>query len=212
MTIRTVAGLKNVLSSQRALALVRALLGATLVGWLAVGLLVDQSKTLASTVGDPVQGLYLAATLTNQLVWLAAWVGIALGMVDLLFVRRAWIRRLMMSHHEIRQELRESEGDPQLKAARRRAHEELINSASLAAVRDATLLIINPTHLAMALRYIDGQNEAPKLVGHGRGELAHKMVEAARAYGVPVIRDIPLARALSELEAYSINLVWYSNR
>ncbi|MBN1609675.1 MAG: EscU/YscU/HrcU family type III secretion system export apparatus switch protein [Polyangiaceae bacterium] len=195
-----IAGLKNVLSSQRALALVRALLGATLVGWLAVGLLLEQSRTLASAVGDPAQGLHLAAALTKKLVWLAAWVGLTLGALDLLFVRRTWIRRLMMSHHEVRQELRESEGDPQLKAARRRAHEEVINSASLGAVRDATLLIINPTHLAMALRYVDGQDEAPKLVAQGRGELAKKMVEAARAFGVPVIRDIPLARALSELE------------
>jgi flagellar biosynthesis protein FlhB len=195
-----VAGLKNVLSSQRALALVRALLGAAVVGWLAVDLLIDQSRTLASTVGDPARALPVAAALSQRLVWLAAGVGLALGAVDLLFVRRAWIRRLMMSHQEVRQELRESEGDPQLKAARRRAHEELVNSASLAAVRDATLLIINPTHLAMALRYVDGQEQAPKLVGHGRGELAKKMVEAARAFGVPVIRDIPLARALSELE------------
>jgi flagellar biosynthetic protein FlhB len=194
-----VAGLKNVLSSQRAMALLRALLGAAVVGWFAIGLLVEQSRTLARAVGDPARGLHLAAALTERLVWLAAWVGLTLGAVDLLFVRRAWIRRLMMSLQEVKQELRESEGDPQLKAARRRAHEELINSASLAAVKDATLLVTNPTHLAMALRYVDG-DEAPRLIGHGRGELAKKMVEAARAFGVPVIRDIPLARALSELQ------------
>jgi flagellar biosynthesis protein FlhB len=195
-----VAGLKNVLSSQRALALVRALLGAVAVGWLAARLITEHARTLANTVGDPALGVYVAAGLTRKLAWLGAWVGLALGALDLLFVRRAWLRRLMMSHQEVKQELRESEGDPQLKAARRRAHEELVNSASLGAVKDATLLIVNPTHLAMALRYIDGQDEAPKLVGQGRGELAQRMIDAARAYGVPVVRDVPLARALSELE------------
>lgn len=195
-----IGGLKNVLRPERGLAVVRALVGAAVVGWLAIGLLVDEARALTNTVGDPARGLYLAAHLTSRLVWLAAWVGLALAAVDLLVVRRAWLRRLMMSHHEVKQEHKESEGDPQLKAARRRAHEELVNSASLAAVKDATLLIINPTHLAMALRYMDGQDEAPKLIGQGHGELARKMVEAAYAYGVPVVRDIPLARALSELQ------------
>lgn len=71
----------------------------------------------------------------------------------------------------------------------------------IAAVKDATVLIVNPTHLATALRYReDEEDEAPRLLAQGQGDLAQRMIDAARAYGVPVVRDIPVARALAELE------------
>jgi flagellar biosynthesis protein FlhB len=68
------------------------------------------------------------------------------------------------------------------------------------AVKQATVVVINPTHLASALRYVEEEDAAPKLVAQGEGELARYIVEAARAYGIPCIRDVPVARALRELE------------
>jgi FlhB-like protein len=105
-----------------------------------------------------------------------------------------------MSKDEIKREHRESEGDPEIKAARRRAHQEMLAGATLNAVKNATVLVVNPTHLANALRYRDDEDDAPEVIAQGRGELAQKMIDAARAWGIPVVRDVPLARALSDLE------------
>jgi flagellar biosynthesis protein FlhB len=67
-------------------------------------------------------------------------------------------------------------------------------------VKDATVVVVNPTHLASALRYREDEDEAPRVVAQGKGELARRIVEAARAYGVPCVRDVPVAHALAELE------------
>ena len=115
----------------------------------------------------------------------AAFVGLAFAIVDLLVTRRAFFRKLRMTKAEVKREHRESEGDPQLKAARHRAHHEMLAAATVNAVREATVVIVNPQHLATALRYVDGEDEAPKVVANGDGDLARRIQEAARAYGIP---------------------------
>jgi flagellar biosynthesis protein FlhB len=110
------------------------------------------------------------------------------------------MKRLRMSKDEVKREYKESEGDPQLKAARERAHHEMLASATVANVKNATVVVINPTHIACALRYDEEEgDDAPLVVAVGEGDLARQIVEAAHAYGVPVLRDVPLARALVEL-------------
>jgi flagellar biosynthesis protein FlhB len=86
-----------------------------------------------------------------------------------------------------------------MKAARERAWHEMTAAATVAAVKDATVVVVNPTHLANALRYREGEDEAPVLVAKGEGPLAERIIDAARAYGIPVVRDVPVARALAEL-------------
>ena len=72
-------------------------------------------------------------------------------------------------------------------------------SSRIHAVRDATVVIVNPTHLANALRYVEGEDDAPLLVAKGEGDLARRIVEAAHAYGIPVVQDVPVAHALAEI-------------
>jgi flagellar biosynthesis protein FlhB len=75
----------------------------------------------------------------------------------------------------------------------------MLNSASVLAVKDATVLIVNPTHLACALRYDRDGDGAPAILAQAEGFLAQRMIDAARAYGVPIVRDIPIAHALKVL-------------
>jgi flagellar biosynthesis protein FlhB len=142
----------------------------------------------------------LAGTIAARACRDAALFGVAVGAVDLLVTRRAWMKRLRMSKDEVKREYKESEGDPQLKAARERAHHEMLASATVANVKNATVVVVNPTHIACALRYDEEEgDEAPLVVSVGEGDLARQIVEAAHAYGIPVLRDVPLARALVEL-------------
>src|SRR5205085_75924 len=76
---------------------------------------------------------------------------------------------------------------------------EMLASAAVANVKTASVVVVNPTHLACALRNQEGEDDAPVVVASGEGELAEQIVKAARDYGVPIVRDVPLARALVEL-------------
>jgi FlhB-like protein len=193
-------GLKNLFSWQRIIGIGRALLAASLVGFFALRELTKSAADYAAAVGNARAAAALAAGSALRVAWLAAAVGLALGLVDLLLTRRAWFQRHRMSKDEVKREYRESEGDPALKAARRRAHQEAITGATLGALKTASVVIVNPTHLATALKYSEEEDSAPAVIAQGQGEMAKLIVDAARAYGVPIVRDVPVARALNELE------------
>lgn len=192
-------GVKGLFSWERAFSLVRSLVAALAVGWLSWSLLSNHLGDVAAMAGRGEAVASLAWLLGKRLLWAAALVGLVLGVADYFFVRRAWLARHRMTKDEVKREHRESEGDPEVKAARKRAHHEALAGSMIAAVKDATVLIVNPTHLASALRYRDGEDEAPTLVAQGEGDLARRLIEAAHAYGVPVVRDVPIAHALREL-------------
>jgi flagellar biosynthesis protein FlhB len=198
--LNVVTGLKGLFSWQRIVGIARALLAASLVGWFALKQLAAHGPDFAATIGNARAAAGLAASLAAHVAWFAAMVGLSLGLVDLLFTRRAWLNRHRMSKDELKREYRESEGDPAVKAARRRAHQEALTGATLGALKTASVVIVNPTHLATALKYTEEEDPAPSVVAQGQGEMAKLIVDAARAYGVPIVRDVPVARALNELE------------
>ncbi|MBL6454129.1 flagellar type III secretion system protein FlhB [Belnapia sp. T6] len=131
-------------------------------------------------------------------VALAALAGLAL--LDLLWVRWRFLRRMRMSREDLRQELRESEGDPQIKGRLRRLRETRARRRMLAAVPKATVVVTNPTHYAVALAYAQGSSGAPRLVAKGVDAMAARIRAAAAEHGVPIVENPPLARALWRLE------------
>jgi flagellar biosynthesis protein FlhB len=193
-------GLRNLFRLERSFGLVRTLAGAVAMAALVVLALRDHAGALANTAGNDAAIVPLALLLGKRIGWGAVVVGLAVAAVDLAVSRRAFLVRHRMTKDEVRREHREAEGDPELKARRRRAHQEALTGSILNAVKDATVVVVNPTHLANALRYVDGEDAAPRVVASGHGELARRIVEAARAYGIPCIQDVPVARALAELE------------
>ena len=194
------AGVKGLLSAERVFSLLRSLAAALAVGWLSWGLFRDHLVDMAGTLGRPEAVASTAWLLGRQLLWAAALVGLVLGGIDYFFVRRAWLVRHRMTKDEVKREYRESEGDPEVKAARRRAHQEALAGSMIANVKNATVLIVNPTHLATALHYDENEDGAPTVVAHGEGDLAARLIEAAHRYDVPVVRNVPVAHALRELE------------
>lgn len=193
-------GIQNLFSWQRLVSIARALLAASLVSYFAFTQLRAHAADFAFAVGHSSACVLLAARLAGKVAWFAAAIGLALGSIDLLLTRRAWFQRHRMSKDEVKREHRDAEGDPGLKAARRRAHQEALTGAALGALKTASVVIVNPTHLAIALKYSEADDLAPSVVAQGQGEIAKQIIEAARAYGVPIVRDVPVARALNELE------------
>jgi len=195
-----IAGFRSLVSAQRMWNVGRALLAALAVGFLAFRILEQHTADLANSVANARAASAIAGVAARRIARDAALIGLVVAVIDLVVTRRAFRTKLKMTKAEVKREHREGEGDPQLKAARQRAHHEMLAAATINAVRDATVVIVNPEHLATALRYVDGEDEAPKVVASGDGDLARRIQEAARAYGIPIIRDVPVARALRDLE------------
>jgi type III secretion protein U len=101
-----------------------------------------------------------------------------------------------MTREEVRREQKEAEGDPRHREARRRRHRALLEAGP---VTRATCVVVNPTHVAVALRHERGGDGAPRVVAKGLGAAARRLRSEARRAGVPVVRDVALARALHRL-------------
>ncbi|MGO9838750.1 MAG: flagellar biosynthesis protein FlhB [Polyangiaceae bacterium] len=199
--LNPIAGIRGLVSRTRLFALVRSLAAGIVVGWMGYRAIADHVADLAHTAGRLRVVPLVVSEAAGALGWRVALFGLALGVVDLVVTRSAWMDRLKMSKNEVRREHRDAEGDPQLKAARGRAYQELLAQATVASVRLASVVVVNPTHLACALRYDEkGGDQAPVVVASGEGDLAARIIQAAREAAVPVVRDVPLARALLELE------------
>lgn len=198
--LNPVQGLAGLFSKQRLWAVLRSLLTAVAVAWLASRALERHTGDLALSLGHPGKAAFVAGALVKRLAMEAAILGLAVALLDVLVSRRAWLSKLRMTKAEVQREHRESEGDPQMKGMREQARMEMLTAATLQAVKEATVVIVNPQHLATALRYREDEDEAPTIVANGEGDLAKKIQEAARAYGIPIVRDVPVARALRELQ------------
>jgi flagellar biosynthetic protein FlhB len=140
------------------------------------------------------------ARLVLQLIAAMLVAQLLIALADLAFVRWQHARSLRMSRQELRDEAKEMEGDPQVKGRLKRLRLERSRRRMLAALPKATVVITNPTHYAVALSYARDGGGAPRLVAKGVDAMAARIREAARAHGVPVVENPPLARALYPME------------
>ena len=152
------------------------------------GQLVSQQGPLRTTVAA------VAASATH-LARNVAYAGIALAFLDYVVQKRRLMKSMKMTKQEVKEEYRQSEGDPQMKSKRRQRAIEMSKNRMLADVRNASAVVVNPTHVAVAITY-HRAGGAPRLVAKGTGDLATKLREEAERHNVPIVRNIALARAL----------------
>ena len=123
---------------------------------------------------------------------------LVLAILDYAFQRWQHEQDLMMTKHEVREELKRMEGDPKLKDRRRRIQQRLALQRMMIDVPKADVVITNPTHVACAIQYDEKEMRAPRLVAKGRGLLARRIRELAVEHGVPVVEKPPLARLIHD--------------
>jgi flagellar biosynthetic protein FlhB len=138
---------------------------------------------------------HAAGTVWAGLLLLLLAVG-AFALVDVPLQKFVWLRGLRMSHQEVKKEYKEVEGNAEVKGKQKARMREAANRRMLAAVPGASVVVMNPTHFAVALLYEDGRMAAPKVVAKGADLMAFRIRDAARAAQVPVLEAPPLARAL----------------
>ncbi len=192
-----IKGLKNLLSIKKLVETIKIVLKVAMVFLAAYYYLVDFTKELPSVV-------YFS--IFEQLAWLkekAMILGavmlalfLLLALFDLFFVRYNYFKDLKMSKQEIKDEYKQMEGDPQTKARIKRIQMEMSKKRMMQEVPQADVVITNPTHFAVALRYDKKKEEAPKILAKGMDHLALKIKEIARKHDIQIIENPPLAREL----------------
>ena len=134
----------------------------------------------------------------KDLLLMAAGVFCVIAAVDYLFQKWQYNKQHMMSKDEVKREYKEMEGDPQIKGKRKQLHQEMLSQNTLGNVRKAKVLVTNPTHYAVALDYEKDRTPLPVILAKGEGFLAQRMMQVAREEGIPIMRNVPLARSLFE--------------
>jgi len=135
-------------------------------------------------------------SIVGTLMWRAAALFMVVGLADLIWQRSRYMKRLRMTKHEIRQESKEQEGNPQMKMRIRRLRRDLLRRQMMKEVPTATAVIVNPTHFAVAIRYTVDTAGAPKVVAKGKNYLALRIRQKAIEHQVPIVENPPLAQAL----------------
>lgn len=193
-----VANAKNMLGAKSWIELGKSTLKVSALGAVVTLALRDELSHLITMPrgGLEAVGASVASLLRSLFVQVAG-IFALLALFDYVLQKRRYRKDLMMSKDEVKREYKEMEGDPHIKHKRRHLHQELLESNSAAAARKASVVVTNPTHLAIAMRYDDPERTPlPVVLAKGKGSTAFAMVRAAREAGVPVIQNIPLARAL----------------
>jgi len=190
------AGLKRLFSKVALANFIKGLLKIALLGGVMVLLFWPERARLGALVTMAPEGILPFATVfALRLLGIVVAILAVIAAADFFFQYRQWHARQKMSLRDIREEIRQSDGDPAIKARIRRIREQRARKRMMADLPKASVVIVNPTHYAVALKYERGDH-APLCLAKGVDALALRIREAAAAHGVPVVDNPPLARAL----------------
>ena len=195
--VNPIAGFRRLFSVDAVVELVKAILFIGGLGWLGGGYIYAHIPALVSLTNMGIADMTAYASHEGAVLslWVIAAMA-ALAGLDYLFQRWRTDKRLRMSRQEIKQEMREQEGDPLLKAQLKSIRQKLARRRMMADVAKADVVITNPTELAVALSYRAAEMSAPRVLGKGAGYIAQKIREVAREKSIPVVENKPLAQLL----------------
>ena len=168
---------------------------------LTVFLVLRHEELAALALLDTRLALVQLAQVTMDFLLIVVLVATGLGVIDYMWQRAEHIRKNRMSDKEMRDEIKESEGDPYIKQSRRQRAQSIAMNQMMADVPDASVVIVNPTHFAVALKWDRTRGTAPTVCAKGVDEVARAIREAAMTAGVPIHSDPPTARALYDTVA-----------
>jgi flagellar biosynthetic protein FlhB len=190
-------GLKRIFGIDGLIQFGKSLLKVAIVGvlaWWIVKPHVSEMQRLATL--EPAAILPFLSDLLRRLIFAVLGLLLVITGADWFIQKQRFLTRMRMSKEEIKEEFKNTEGDPHVKARQKQIRAERSRRRMMQAVPNATLVVMNPTHYAVALKYVQGEDDAPLCVAKGMDALALKIRDVAKEAGVPVIEDPPLARAL----------------
>ncbi len=192
-----ITGIKRIISVNGLVELIKSLLKVVLLGGIAAWVIWNSRNDLFALVSEPLESSIAHFTrllLLTTLFLVSAMLLIVA--IDVPFQLWNYGKNLRMTKEEVKREAKESEGDPQIKARIRSAQRDAARKRMMSAVPKADVIVTNPTHYAVALKYDDRKMAAPQIVAKGGGLLAERILELGREHQVPLLQAPPLARAL----------------
>lgn len=197
--LNLISNLKNIFSKKNLIELLKSIVKIGFLSTLVWLLLSDALPIFARIPHIGINGLReVMGTLIATMFVHIGLAYVVLAAADLAWQRLQYRKGLMMAKEEVKQEYKQMEGDPHIKHKRKHLHQEMLQEAAVDSARKATVVIVNPTHIAVALRYDEEETPLPVVLAIGEGALAERMKRAAMEAGVPVMQNVPLARALAE--------------
>lgn len=197
--LNPISGFKNMFSKKSFVDLLKNLAVVTIIGFIGFLYVRDNydkilqiSNTYLPSLGGQVQDLVVGIFFQVSVVL------VIIAAADYFVQFRFHQKDLRMTKQEIKEEYKQMEGDPQIKSKIKQKQREMATRRMMASVADATVVITNPTHFSIALKYEEGNNEAPKVVAKGADLVALKIKEVAKKNDVPIIENKPLARMIYE--------------
>lgn len=197
--INPMEGIKKIFSMNNLVELVKSIIKIAFLGILIF-------KVIQSSIDPLIQLQYLRiesvfsllSIMMKQVVIYTMSAFVIVAAADYLWQRHSHIKKLMMTKDEVKREFKEMEGDPVIKGKRKQLHKEMAMNDTVQRARKSTVVITNPTSLAVALYYDEDGKKLPVVLSKGQDYLAKRIVEAAREEGIPIMRNVPLARSLYE--------------
>lgn len=195
--LNPVSGLKRIFSSRGLIELVKAIAKVSVIGGVAAGIIWSHKQDVLDLIGMPLDtSLISMGKLIGLTFTLIVGAMLLIVLIDVPFQLWNHARQLRMSKEDLRKESKEDEGDPQVKARIRSMQREMARRRMMAEVPKADVVVTNPTHYAVALKYQDRSMRAPKVIAKGTQLIAIRIRELADEHHIPVLEVPPLARAL----------------
>lgn len=195
--LNPIAGLKRIFSKRAAFELVKAVLKTAVIAWICYTLLRRYLPLFPHlALLHPAEAVRMVGDAAR---WLGVYAGVlllVLGAGDYAFQRFEHVKSLRMSKQELKEELKETEGDPHLRSRLRQRQREIATRRMIHDVPKADVVVTNPTHIAVAIQYDAARMDAPVVVAKGAGTVAERIKEVAREHDVAIVENQPLARAL----------------
>jgi len=195
--INPLSGFSRLFSKSSLMELLKSLGKFAIIGWVAYSTIRQEMVELRTLTDQEVGSIVrYIGLVSSRILFKTVLVMVALAVLDYLFQRWNYEKSLRMTKREVQEEYKQSEGDPQVKSRIRSIQRDLARKRMMSEVPKADVVITNPTHIAVALLYQREKMAAPQVVAKGAGWIAEKIKETARAHGVPIVENKPLARVL----------------
>jgi flagellar biosynthesis protein FlhB len=188
------AGLKRMAGAEAVVGALRAVIAFAGVALALVPIVRDLFARSSTLAGAAAFGA-LALDAAQRACWAAVAAGACFAVVDYALVRRRWLRELKMTLEEIRRDQKETDGDPGARARRKTLHRTFVRG-SIGRTKEASFVVVNPTHIAIAVRYAPPAVAVPEILVRAAGEAAQNVKLIARRHAVPIVENVALARAL----------------
>lgn len=192
-----VANIRNMFKIRTFFELIKSILKIAGAFYLIYTVVWDSLPEIIVTAAMPVLGS--AQVFSSFLLKVAVRVGLfflVVALLDLIFQKKNFAKEMMMEKFEIKQEFKDTEGDPHMKSKRRQTAQEIAYQEGPSAVKRARAVITNPIHIAVALEYESDKEPAPRIATMGQGIVADQIIKAAIEYHIPIMRNVPLAHTL----------------